>query len=191
MRKRPVQQDIRPAPDSELRGQLPGLEAAVVLEVVQRFIEVEHCAGQRSDQSRCRRVQPSQTPLTFVAVGNDTVHRSYGANEEQDPEGKGQGGYEGGGCLPGDGSASGFSIEWVCGASEVMPSSLATTALAPNPPAQLVLEQPLMPPLPPQRRHTPKLILLRLAFLRRGIGSRRWSSEPNRLCPGERHGVDE
>jgi hypothetical protein len=31
----------------------------------------------------------SQTRLTFVAVGDDAVHRSDGTNEEEDPEGKG------------------------------------------------------------------------------------------------------
>ena len=41
--QRPVEQDISPASYGVFRGKLPGLETRVVLEIVQRLEEVEHC----------------------------------------------------------------------------------------------------------------------------------------------------
>ena len=40
-----MQQDIRPAPNRKLRGELPGLKPGVVLKVVKWFEEIEDYAS--------------------------------------------------------------------------------------------------------------------------------------------------
>jgi hypothetical protein len=54
-------------------------------------------------------------------------------------------------------------------------------------PADLVLEQPLVPPLPPLRGHGSELVLLRLGFGSAGIGSSGWISETYSFCARHCH----
>lgn len=63
----PVEEHIGPAAYRELRRELPSLEARVVLEVVQRFEEIEHCIIELGTWRR-------KALLTFIAVCDDGIH---------------------------------------------------------------------------------------------------------------------
>lgn len=86
MRKRPVQENVRPATDGVFRAELPRLETGIVLEIMQRLEEIEHC-GKVSGRAGTGCVRTVRQ-RTFVAVLDVGVHGRGDTHENEQPHGE-------------------------------------------------------------------------------------------------------
>ena len=81
-----VEKNVRPAPDSILRGDFPGLKARASIQKVQGFPKVVDWDGVGDTEARM------EEKHTFVAVIDVGIHCGGYADEKKDADGEGKAG---------------------------------------------------------------------------------------------------